>query len=311
MHRLRHSNAGFLRYMQMSSAQVFVFVEGKQADPFFYGQICDSVAKATFLSFEVCTARELPLESGGKMALFAFFSYLRLQKGLLSTLAGKKTSTLFYVDKDVDDVLRRRKRSAHLVYTEYYDVQNHIFENGDVLRGAAAAASIAPQLLRPALSDPSWWCRQAATKWKDWVKLCMFAKQEDIRCQANYHDYSPINSPPSANVDAQKRRAWISTLREKSELSSAVFETRFASASNRVDTYFRRGEHHKVFKGKWFAHLLADEIKHIMGARPYDSKGLATRLPSAVAATLDFDADWAEYFKAPLDRVISALSGKG
>ena len=36
MARLLHSFAGYLRSMQVSSTNLFIFVEGKQSDPFFY-----------------------------------------------------------------------------------------------------------------------------------------------------------------------------------------------------------------------------------------------------------------------------------
>jgi RNA polymerase sigma-70 factor (ECF subfamily) len=42
-------------------------------------------------------------------------------------------SALFYVDKDVDDLLRIRRRSEHFIYSEFYDVLNHIFRNGDLV----------------------------------------------------------------------------------------------------------------------------------------------------------------------------------
>ena len=44
MKRLRHTEQGFIRYMQMSGRGLFVFVEGTKADRYFYARICNIVS---------------------------------------------------------------------------------------------------------------------------------------------------------------------------------------------------------------------------------------------------------------------------
>jgi len=75
----------------------------------------------------------------------------------------------------------------------------------------------------------------------------------------------------------------------------------------KVERYFSKGEHHRIFKGKWFAVILADDIDRIMAGDPYDDKGLAGRLPSAIATTLDFSEIWTEHFKQPLRDICAEL----
>ena len=77
MSRPRHSYAGQLRLMQLSASDLFVFVEGKRSDPYFYAGIVASVPEL-HARYEICTARQLPGETGGKQALLSFFSFLRL-----------------------------------------------------------------------------------------------------------------------------------------------------------------------------------------------------------------------------------------
>jgi len=67
MNRLHHSFSGYLRLMQISSTQLFVFVEGKQCDPYFFAGVCLATLNP-HVSYEIFTARQLPGNTGGKQA---------------------------------------------------------------------------------------------------------------------------------------------------------------------------------------------------------------------------------------------------
>lgn len=305
MPRLQHSNGGFLRYMQMSSVQIFIFVEGKQSDPFFFAGVCSTIKSPRF-SYVICTASQLTAASGGKQALLTFFTYLRRTKRLVSSLSGKKTACIFYVDKDVDDIQRIQKRSQHLVYTEYYDVQNYIFKYGNILTGAAAAASVDPALLLTSLANSSAWCARMAQGWRDWVTLCLFVLKEGIH-EANYGVLSRVQTRPCGPTDQTVHTTFLSRLQRKSQLPPAVFRQRLKKLSARVNSYYRQGQHHRIFKGKWFAAILSDEIELLMQGRPYDDGGLAHRLPCVIAATLDFSETWGDHLTRPLRTVVKCL----
>lgn len=306
MPRLLHSQGGFLRYMQMSSSNVFIFVEGKQSDPFFYASVCSPIIRPIY-SYRICTAKELPANSGGKQAVLDFFLYLRRNKGLVSSLSGKKTASIFYVDKDVDDIQRIKMRSRHLVYTEHYDVQNYIFEHGNLLRGAAAAASVDPALLSPALSISTTWCKRRAEDWREWLVLCLFVLEERLHCEANYRLPSQVQLRPCGPTDQATHAALVARLQQRSHLSTVEFRQRLARISARVEQYYRRSKHHCIFKGKWFASILSDEIEQIMQGHPYDNSNLDRRLPCAIAATLNFSESWCNHFTQPLREVLETL----
>src|SRR5438445_2421225 len=157
MSRLFHSWAGFARGMQISRTQLFVFIEGQDNDPYFYSKICESVCVPAGVSYEHRVARELPGGAGGKGALLIFFQYLRRKRLLLSDFKGKRTAAVFFLDKDIDDVLRTRVRSPHVVYTEYYDVENHLFAAADLAEAAAAAASFDKLAIAAALRNEAEW----------------------------------------------------------------------------------------------------------------------------------------------------------
>lgn len=299
MSRLAHSFPAYLRAMQMSSVQLFVFVEGKRIDPFFYGSVCLTVPKAAS-RYELRHAAHLSADGGGKEVLLDFFTYLRSKGQLMGLFKGKKTAAIFYLDKDLDDMHRTRKRSAHVVYTEYYDVQNHVFEHGDLVRGVAAAASVDPDALVFALRDACAWCKLSARRWREWIALCVCASELDIKCQANYRVTSRVQTRPSGPLDAGAHAQVVREAAGKAGVSTLEFQRRLDEVSRRVDRILKENGHHRVFKGKWFAAILADELDVLMAGRPFDGRGLAGRITQAVAATLDFDQSWADRFRKPL-----------
>lgn len=306
MNRPRHSYAGHLRLMQLSSSDLFIFVEGKRTDPYFYAGICASIPDL-HVRYEICTAVQLPGATGGKQALLSFFFFLRQRKALVSSWAGQKTTCIFFLDKDVDDLQRTKKRSVHVVYTEYYDVQNYIFMHGNLLNGAASAASVDPVRLRVELSDAPRWCLRIAGLWREWISLCLGVLEERISCEANYRVVSRVQTRPCGPTDAGRYAAVIRNVARRCGLPVAVFRRRLAAKTRKVDRYFASGQHHEIFKGKWFATVLADDIDRIMAGRAYDIKGLSSRLTSSVAATLDFAEPWADHFRNPIHNVTSML----
>ncbi len=306
MNRLRHSYAGHLRLMQMSATQLYVFVEGKQCDPYFFAEAC-SEALGSQVTYEIATARQLPGSSGGKQALLTFFVYLRGRSSLITDLGGQKTACIFFLDKDVDDLQRRKKRSRHVVYTQHYDVQNYVFEHGDLTKGSAAAASVDPRRLEADLCDASQWCSHVAALWRDWVALCLQMVKDGISGEANYRVLSRVQTRLCGPTDPTALRSLTRDIARRERIPVAELRNRLGSYTTKVDFYFTRGEHHRVFKGKWFASILADDIDRIMAGDPYDDNRLRGRLQSTIAATLDFSEPWADYFKQSLSDIAAML----
>lgn len=306
MKRLHHSYAGHLRMMQISTANLFIFVEGKQSDPFFYGGICASIPDL-HVRYEICTAEQLPSAAGGKQALINYFSFLRQRKALVSSLGSEKTTCIFILDKDLDDLRHCQKRSPHVIYTQYYDVQNYIFMHADLLTGAASAASVDPARLRGELSDAAIWCLRVATLWREWICLCLRVMEDNIPCGTNYRVVSRVQTRYCGATDAHHLSTLTRDLAIRCGLSVAAFKQRLAATSRKVDRYFAGGQHHRIFKGKWFAVILADEIDRIMAGHPYDRNGLAGRLPASLAATLHFTMPWADYFRNPIRNIVAML----
>ena len=257
--------------------------------------------------YEICTAQQLPGNTGGKQALIAFFTFLRDRKSLISDLGGNRTGCLFFLDKDMDDLQRRKRRSLHVIYTQHYDVQNYIFEHGNLVKGASAAASIDPRKVEGELSDASEWCRQAASLWREWIALCLRMLEDGYHCEANYRVLSPVQTRYYGPTDVNAYQTMTRRIARRRGVPVSELRQRIAVSLRKVNRYFAKGEHHRLFKGKWFSTILADSIDCIMAGEPYDGNRLSGRLPSAIATTLDFSEEWAEYFKQPLLDICAEL----
>jgi hypothetical protein len=305
--RQTHSFMAFLRLMQMSRHQVFVFMEGKKADPYFYGKVSDSVCRPAGVLYRIVRSQELTGGQGGKQNLISFFEYLRRKSSLISVFKGKSTGILFFLDKDVDDFLGTQRRSKHVVYSGYYDVENHIFAEGDLIEAVAASASLDHQEVLACFSDGDIWRREVAERWKQWVVLCLFVAKKKVNCECNYGVTSRVNSPFHGPVDQAAYSDYLQRVQLKMGLTDRQFKRAVRRVVRLVDDIYAEGEYDRVFKGKWYALLLAATIRDKIGGHSIDSAGLEGRLASNAASTLDFDASWAEHFKEPLRNVIHQL----
>jgi hypothetical protein len=292
--------------MQMSQTTLFAFVEGKQSDPFVFGMICSSVCDAKNVSYKICKASEVANTSGGKTALLSFHDYLRRRKALKSVLGAKTTHGIFFMDKDIDDLLRRRRRSQHVIYTRHYDVQNDIFLNGRLLQAVAAAASIDPAVLTPLLADARGWCRRAAELWKDWVVLCVVAAYQHINHQCNYRVISQVQCDRTGAPDPAKVAQMKTTMLAKSGADGVTFERTFRAIERRIHRMYNEGSQDRVFKGKWYASLLDQDLFRRWGQTGYDRKGFVSKVTSALAASLRVDDPWAEGYKASVMQVLES-----
>lgn len=306
MPRLKHSHSAFLRSMQISGTKLFVFVEGVQSDSYFYSRVCSAAVDGQ-INYEIASAQQISGVAGGKSVLIAFFTFLRIKKALVSDLAGKRTACIFFLDKDIDDLKRIKKRSPHVVYTQCYDVENYIFQHGNLVQASAAAASVDPSKFIVELGNASQWCCRIATYGQDWVGLCLRMIKDGINCEATYRVLSPIQTRPCGPMDSNTLNSLISIISTQAHIPVNDLKRKHSESTKKVGQYFAKGEHHRIFKGKWFSHILADDIDRIMAGIPYDKNGLARRLSGTIAVTLDFSESWADYLRQSVCKIVAML----
>lgn len=260
MTRLTHSSGGFIRSLQMTSARVFAFVEGRLDRSFFdrlLSQICNSAA----VGYRVFAMKELPAGTGGKSALIQTFRDFR-QTGLLACTAFGKTMTcVFLADKDSDDFTRKQLRSPHFLYSPTYDLEGHLFSCGDFSRALADASGITIEQAKLLVPDASAWICTIATNWRDWIALCLVSQSKGVNCGCTYDRASQVNPDPLAPPDAAQVAAFKSRLASALAISQNDLEVDFAAARRRVDRSIKARQPLRYFKGKWLSHVIQKHLE--------------------------------------------------
>ncbi len=305
MKRITRSFRLFHRSMQISRHPIFIFMEGKKIDPFFYGKIVSSVCCPNGITYSTHKAIELSGQGGGKQVLLSFFQYLKQKSALTEKFKGKTTVAAFFLDKDIDDVLRINLNSDHLIYTVYYDIYSHIYIEGDLTEAIAVAASLDPNSVKTQFGDCQLLRCQLAYQWKDWVKLCLFTAKKKINCRSNYRVMSQVNNPICGPLDQIAFTKHINELKSKLGLSGKKFNRAFNRISKYVDEIYSNGLHDRIFKGKWYCFLFTEHIRALNSTA--DCAGLENRLSSSIMPTIDFNQPWSEHYKQPLRKLISIL----
>lgn len=305
MTRLVHSNLGYIRSLQISKHNLFVFVEGQNNDPYFYDKLCKSVCASKDINYIIHEARQLPGDTGGKNKLLTFFEYLNENSLLVIDFLGKKKTFVFFIDKDIDDFLGRQINSRHIIYTKYYTIENHLFADGDLLEAIAAAASLSENLVFDILGDYESWRKNTASAWKDWIKISLFARKYDISCDCNFKTQSKINKPLYKNsIDKKEYLKYLDLFQKRTGFSDDVFQQKFSEVSFLVDELFNKGEFDLLFQGKWYSYFMVEEIKTLKS----NVNGLHGKLESTLLITLDFRKPWANHFAEPLNKIVTILN---
>ena len=260
MTRLTHSSGGFIRSLQMSSARIFAFVEGRLDRPFF-DRILSQVCNPQHIGYRVFAMKELPGGTGGKSALISTFQHFRKGGLLACTAFGKSMACFFLADKDSDDFTRRRLRSPHLIYSPTYDLEGHLFSCGDLTRGLADACGITADQARLLVPDPKDWLQSAAIHWKDWIALCLISQTRGVNCGCTFDRTSQVNPDPLAAPNSAQVAAFKSRLASTLGISQQDLDATFLKASRRVDQSIRSGHPLRYFKGKWLGHLIQRHLE--------------------------------------------------
>ncbi|MCA9769718.1 MAG: DUF4435 domain-containing protein [Gemmatimonadetes bacterium] len=283
---------------------MILLVEGK-TDRYFYNKVLAPVCRAEGVSHAVRIARELPQQAGGKATLLAYYRYLRRKGSLVSDLGGKRTLIVIVLDKDVDDLCRRRMKSDHVVYTEYYDVENYLYRHGDLVEAAAAASGLTADEVDSMLGDDVAWRLQVQQNWRDWLCVCVFSATRRLRRGGNYGVIpSPVNTPPRGAVDPAKLQARLTLMEAEHNRGARSFRRAWRRVQAAVDEMLARGEADRVFKGKWYSWILAQDLVALADSREAHLHSLETRLPHHLAQSIPSDAAWAAPLRIRMRQLI-------
>lgn len=255
MSRLIHSQGGFIRSLQMSSARFFAFVEGR-LDRSFFDRMLPLAVKTGGLKHQVIAIKEIPPGTGGKPALLTTFREFRKRGLLRATAFGKTMVCVFFADKDADDFCRTKLRSPHLIYSSTYDLEGHLYTHADLHRALADTCGLTLEQARDLIPDPKTWLLNAARAWRDWVALCLISQREGVNCGCTFDRVSQVNPDPFAPPNAEQVGHFKRQLSQSLSLSEAAIDKLFATAVGRMDASISAGDPLRYFKGKWLDHII-------------------------------------------------------
>ncbi|MGO4478051.1 DUF4435 domain-containing protein [Massilia sp. 2TAF26] len=252
MSRLVHSSAAYLRTLQISKAQLFVFVEDGLQKRFHDRVIANELKKS--VKYEVRAAKELPNGIGGKIGIIDLYKKLRKGASLQGEKFGKKFSCFFFLDKDVDDLNGKRLRSPHVLYTPTYDIEGLLLQCGDLAKAVADA-------LGTAEAEAEVWLGQNfiqfnVEQWKEWTALCIISQLKKKNTGATFARPSAINCGPNGTVSATQLNQMKSALKNALGFTSEKFEALYSRYLKTVIRDIGKGQPLAHFKGKWFSNIL-------------------------------------------------------
>ena len=305
MPRPQYSRNGIVRAIEMSRCTVTAVVEGF-IDRSFFGALLNRNTAAGRKAVQIRLAHEIHSSLGnGKTALLALHSRLKQHKKLMFTTAADRKAVLVFLDKDIDDLRRTRRRCPHAIYTEFYSVENYLFRYGDLGQALTCGGCLDCQSVG-ALPTNQQWTRRAAQSWEAWIAFCMTTSKYRTPGLPNFGVLSLIHTGPYSPLDTAKEATMLKAVANKTGRTLAEVNAVYAKELARVRTYLLADKADKVFNGKWYSAFLVSDVKRLAAGRQLPS-GLEDRLEGALMASLDFRAAWTNALQQKITEVLAKL----
>ena len=306
--RLKYSPQGLKRALQVTRAEITIFIEGKKSDPYFFDRLF-SPHFSNPMDYRIMRASEVSSKpaGGGKPILLDLFSSLKRAGMLLIDFKGSKSAILFVLDKDIDDVLRTRKRSAHVIYTESYDAEGEIFRHADVPGAIAAACSLPPAQVAATEAILGTYLDRAVSAWQRWVELCVAARLPPELGIAGYGANSKIHAKVLKH-DVTLEASYLAALNVAWAAVANRPATRMKRSEALVRAEYSSGRWHTVFKGKWLGYVIGALVDQDFSNAATHTAGFPERLTGHAAQSVDYaDPNLRTHYVAPLSHLRSLL----
>lgn len=281
----------------MDKKELWAVVEGAYRDTPFYDGLLNSLLDRA--NYTIILAEQISVDgivAGGKDHVLAVAELLQGDDVLRQENSETRTSVVFFVDKDDDDAHLERRHPPHVIETEFSDVEAEIVCRADKVRAISASYSLFP--------DPSWVSEvstaehRLAHEWKDWIELRLAA----AICQsrgARFAGLPPTHSLKYGELDSDR----IARLASKIADTNAGWIEARHRARQLIESRAKANELPRLLKGKWLPGYLDHLVRSSTGrALPRVSPD---HLMSTLLLTIDFSADWAEYFRDRISRLIA------
>ncbi|AHH94243.1 hypothetical protein [Kutzneria albida] len=263
MAKLNRDPASFRRRLQMASSDVvFVFIEGKETDPWFYDEILSNHPKLqgvqiAVLEVEHATKNQGTPKAGGKGRALTLYEELRRSNGLLFDDNGRTRAVMFCLDADHDRILNKVRRSRHITYTLLPDSEAHVYDScsiGEIARSVMSLTAPQAKAVESSLGDYRY---ELFKLWENWLALCWLSSYLDFTWGIGPGAISQINGKNSFDAcDEAKLSSMRSALLKRcSPQASSIkeYESHVAAILKRLHI---PENSKKCLKGKWLTKYL-------------------------------------------------------
>ncbi|MGY1784677.1 hypothetical protein [Geodermatophilus sp. SYSU D00698] len=254
-------------------------MEGKNYDRYFTQRLCDGSARLSQRGFEVRTVGQVlgDNSAGGKTSALAIFDHAKRSSKLSQSNARGRRSVAFVLDRDAQHITGGRRRSPHVIYTEYADTEAQAFHTSHEVNALANSASLDARSAEVVVRNLGDWRTQLANDWRSWIELCYVAEATRARCWVGFsHDTSKVHTGRFARTPNPSALAAAEVaIKQTSVLSADAFETLRSKILAKIDAVYMAGQQSSLLRGKWLPRQLAHQVSSILskGSHPWHSDG--------------------------------------
>ncbi|MFG1916165.1 hypothetical protein [Micromonospora sp. NPDC048898] len=306
--RLRHSAGAFARSSQMRRARLQIYTEGKFPDVYVYEKIARSVCRSSW-DYVLITPQELPPEyaGDGKSALRKWYESMRRRALLRINFKGRHAVSVFIFDKDIDDVRRTKCRSPHVIYTECYDIEGHVFSGGNLVDSVSALLDVSSAKVASAIPDQAAWLNSVTERWREWVRISVAAAILRAHKYSGYRVPSRVHTNHSGLADQALLAQEMDLLRKALPPPDSAHDDLLKRVERLVDRRYRSGIAFTLFKGKWFATVLESDLREA-GLLSGKVKGSFGRnIVTNMMIPLEPSGQWANFARVPILNLLSLI----
>lgn len=303
--RLVHDHRSYLRAMQMSSVEVVVFVEG-YLDRGFISMLLMKNEALKGIRYAVRASRELGTGAQGKSALLVFYQYLRDSGVLLSNLGGKRTVSLFILDKDALGYRAQKLECNHAEVTSHYAIENYIYRAGDLISATVSATGLDYDTVTNVIGAQ--WLSRAAQSWADWCAFCIFCNEFGLRVSGTFRLASQMHDDANVLDEAKKTALLAGASKTFEEKHQKSFDDAYAVAERIVAEHYQSNSWDRIFPGKWYGLLLERDVRRAGSSLGLLSGNLAEKITSCLVPTVNFQSGELTHIVEAAERVARLLT---
>ena len=310
MNKITRGAAAFAKRVMIGGRRVWFITEGKNHDVRFYDLVMRTSGVLVDGDYDVRPGESIKSHdgssAGGKKRLLALHDYYRRKGELVQTSKEGSKAIFFLLDKDVDNLTNRMRRTPHVVYTEYGDVESEIFARGDIERALADTLGLTraeAEAARLHLGHP---LKDLSELWHQWILLGAITAAHELKVNLKTRGPSLVNSQtygPVSQDEVQKCMALIAA-------NSRYSPSKHAWVASRLESRRRRGELHRDLKGKHLPAYIEWRMRaYFRTIRSVDYSGFGPTISKVMLSTVKFDRSWTGRWVDQVEAVLTQQDG--